>query len=132
VQLKDGLYILPRHNDVAKKIGSDIWDAIEYICFSGAIYSDTNYLWFESYINRARRDYTDGRFDYDEILGTVNGLDGLHIATSPEEEYISVLLTDVQGSMSFIGENAIIKCDEGCSVDKYEKILNEYGYEIIE
>jgi hypothetical protein len=49
-----GVFILPRHRDRIVRVGDDFDDAITYICDSGEIYTDTDFHYFETVVDRVK------------------------------------------------------------------------------
>lgn len=130
VPCKNALYILPRHNDRAKRIGGDLSSAIEYICNSGEIYSDVDFLYFESWENRVNHKLflEEQRFDFDLVLSQLKQIEHIHLSVSKEDDYISILCPQLEGSVSIFGEEAIIFTVSGIDPTPVMSVLQSLGY----
>ncbi|TWT34317.1 hypothetical protein [Blastopirellula retiformator] len=127
IQLPDGLYLLPRHRDVAVRIGDDLVDAIRYICSSGQIYTDIQFFWFESWVDRLSREFLADQLDFATARDFVNALPAAYYQEEPEDNYVSALLPDIEGSLTFIGAQAILHSDRYADVAEYVAALKELG-----
>ena len=129
---KAGLYFLPRHSDNAKWIGHDLDEAIKYICESGQVYDDIPHKYFQSWVDRKRIELVNNQADFAfaDYEQKFRGLITADIVEfSLDDEYLSLLSREIEGSISLFGKRVFIEYDQDINLESILATIEGFGYQ---
>lgn len=133
VQFGEGLYILPRYSNVAKLVAKDLFGGIEYICESGEVFDDVDDYYFESYKNRGRLKFINSEFtSFERVINIANSFEYVHRRDSIEDEFLSLEIPSIEGTISFFSDEAAVVYDLDYNTTSIVETLKRNGYSIVD